>query len=555
MKKASSYLQEQIHIKQNKMNRKLLFLALGGLSSSIVMAQSDLKKPNIVVLLVDDLGYTDFSCYGGVIPTPNIDKLAERGVRMSQMYNAARSCPTRASLLTGLYPQQAGVGYMTGDLSKETGSAAYQGFINETSVTMAEVLSNNGYFTSMVGKWHVGHAKGVTPKKRGFQRALHAAAGGFYFSEDEKAVLYLDDNKIKNDDPQLPKDWYTTDLWTHMGIQFINEALESKKPFMLYLANNAPHFPLQAPKKEIDAFKGKFSKGWDVLREEIYNRQLKMNLLGKTYPLSKRNPLIPLWKDVDPKQKEISEHTMEIYAATIKIIDDNVGRLVDELKKKGVFDNTIIIILSDNGGNAEGRTVFGTYNGENPGQVNSNVFVGQAWAEMSNTPFYLYKHHTHEGGISTPCIISYPNGIPANMNGKIVHEPGHLVDIMATLVAASNTNYPEKYRNNQITPMQGVNLLPLWQGKSVKRNEPIFWEHEGNKALRDGKWKLVKEIREKEFQLFDMENDRTEMNDLSKKEPKIFNDMMSKYETKYQTIGAKPFIVKEFRWFIPVNEY
>ena len=537
------------------MDKKLLLLTLTGVTATAAMAQKDIDKPNFVVILVDDLGYSDFSCYGGVIPTPNIDKLAERGVRMSQMYNAARSCPTRASLLTGLYPQQAGVGHMTADLTNETGSAAYQGYLNETSVTMAEVLGSNGYFTSMVGKWHVGHAKGVTPSKRGFQRALHSAAGGFYFPQDEKAVLFLDDQKISNDDPRLPKNWYSTDLWTNMGIQFINEAINDKKPFFLYLANNAPHFPLQALADEIAKFKGKFSKGWDVLREEIYERQVAMNLLGKTYPLTKRNPLVPFWKDLDPEQKKKSEHTMEIYAAAIKKVDDNVGTLVADLKAKGVFDNTVIIILSDNGGNAEGQTVFGTYQGENPGQVNSNVFVGQAWAGMSNTPFYLYKHHTHEGGIATPCVISYPKGIPVGMNGKVVHQPGHLVDVMATLVGISKAKYPSRYNDHAITPMQGVNLLPLWQGKNLQRKEPIFWEHEGNIALREGKWKLVKEDKEKEFQLYDMENDRTEMNDLSEKEPAKVKEMMQKYEKKYTHVGAKPFKMKQFRWFVPVAEY
>jgi len=340
-----------------------------------------------------------------------------------------------------------------------------------------------------------------------------------------------------------------------MGIQFINEAINDKKPFFLYLANNAPHFPLQAPADEIAKFKGKFSKGWDVLREEIYERQMAMNLLGKTYPLTKRNPLVPLWKDVDPAQKMVSEHTMEIYAAAIKKIDDNVGLLVAELKAKGVFENTVIIILSDNGGNAEGQTAFGTYGGENPGQVNSNVFVGQAWAGMSNTPFYLYKHHTHEGGIATPCVISYPKGIPVGMNGKVVHQPGHLVDVMATLVGISKAKYPSRYNDHAITPMQGVNLLPLWQGKNLQRKEPIFWEHEGNIALREGKWKLVKEDKEKEFQLYDMENDRTEMNDLSEKEPAKVKEMMQKYEKKYTHVGAKPFKMKQFRWFVPVAEY
>ncbi|MDO9634776.1 MAG: arylsulfatase [Paludibacter sp.] len=542
------------------MNKKIMYYALSGLTAtaSVVLAQTDLKKPNYIVILVDDLGYTDFSCYGGVIPTPNIDKLAERGVRMSQMYNAARSCPTRASLLTGLYPQQAGVGYMTGELNENarfTGSKSYQGHLNETSVTIAEVMAENGYFTAMAGKWHLGNHKDHTPRERGFHRSLHGRAGGFFFPEDPKAILFLDDKRIQNDDPRLPRNWYSTDLWTHMGLEFINEAIASKKPFMLYLAHNAPHFPLQAPESEIAKFKGKFSKGWDVLRQEIYERQLKMNLFGKPYPLSKKNPFIPNWDDVDPQQKKISEHTMEIYAATVKIIDDNVGRLVDELKKKGVFDNTIIMILSDNGGNAEGRTVFGTYNGEKPGQINSTVFVGQAWAEMSNTPFYLYKHHTHEGGIATPCIVSYPNGIPKPMHGKVVHEPGHLIDIMATLVESSGAKYPAKYNKNTITPMQGVSLLPVWQGKDIQRQTPIFWEHEGNVALRNGKWKLVKEKYEETYQLYDMENDRTEMNDLSLKEPLKFAEMMQQFNKMYDEIGAKPFEVKTFRWFVPVLKY
>lgn len=538
------------------MNIKLSIIALSGLTTLSVTAQNNAQKPNVIVVLVDDLGYSDFSCYGGVIPTPNIDALAERGVRMSQMYNCARSCPTRASLLTGLYPQQAGVGYMTADLSKSTGSKAYQGFINNSSVTIAEVMSQNGYFTCMTGKWHVGQNDGVTPFSRGFKRSLHAAAGGFYFWNDtEKAKLFLDDKIIPNDDPFLPKNWYSTDLWTQTGLKFVDEALSAKKPFLWYLAYNAPHFPLQAPENEIANFKGKFAQGWDALRNEIYNRQVKMNLLGKQYPLSKRNPKIPLWNDVDAAQKAKSERALEIYAACVKKVDDNIGMLVKQLKNKGIFDNTMIVILSDNGGNPEGGNVFGTYKGSNPGDVNSSVFVGHAWAEMSNTPFYLYKHHTHEGGISTPCVVSYPNGIPQKMNGKIVQEPSHVIDIMATIVAITGAKYPEKYKGNIITSMQGINMLPAYAGKIVKRNEPIFWEHEGNLALRDGKWKIVKEALDPDFQLFDMNNDRTEMDDLKNKNPKEYSRVKVLFDKKYNEVGAKPLKEKELHWFTPVSKY
>ncbi|MCX6327231.1 MAG: arylsulfatase [Bacteroidia bacterium] len=527
--------------------------ALTGVFSLPLLAQTS-TKPNFVVILVDDVGFADFSCYGGAIPTPNIDKLAQNGVRMSQMYNCARCCPTRASLLTGLYPQQAGVGHMTADLSKES-SNAYQGYLNNSCVTLAEVMNTNGYFTAMTGKWHVGQDKGVTPKSRGFMRSLNSPAGGFYFAGPGESKLFLDGINIKNDDVRLPENWYSTDLWTQFGLQFINEAISAKKPFMLYLAYNAAHFPLQAPAKDIARFKGKFSKGWDLLRQECYQRQLDMNLLGKPYGLTKRNPLIPKWDDLDAAQKLQSEHIMEIFAAVVDKLDQNIGKLVNELKAKGVYNNTVIILLSDNGGNAEGKDVFGTFNGENPGAVGSTVFLGQAWAETSNTPFYLYKHHTHEGGISAPCVVSFPNGIPASQNGKIVKQPGHVIDIMATLVGMSGAQYPKTFNGNDITPMQGINLFPIWKSETVIRKEPIFWEHEANVALRDDKWKLVKENHEDNFQLYDMDKDRTELNDLSKKELQVFSKMMEKYETKYNTVGAMPLKFKEFRWFVPINKY
>jgi len=529
------------------------FVTLTGVFSLPFIVHA-LGKPNFVVVLIDDVGYADFSCYGGAIPTPNIDNLAQNGVRMSQMYNCARSCPTRASLLTGLYPQQAGVGHMVGnDRSKES-SNAYQDYLNNNCVTLAEVMNANDYFTAMVGKWHVGQFQGVTPKNRGFMRSLSSPAGGFYFA-GKKSQLYLNGVNIENEDPRLPTNWYSTDLWTQFGLQFIDEAILAKKPFMLYLAHNAAHFPLQAPAEDIARFKGKFSKGWDVLRQECYQRQLESNLLGKPYGLTKRNPKIPKWEDVDVKQKLQSEHIMEIYAAVITKLDQNIGKLVSELKAKGVYDNTVIILLSDNGGNAEGKDVFGTYNGENPGAVGSRVFLGQAWAETSNTPFYLYKHHTHEGGIAAPCIISYPNGIPASQNGKVVNQPGHVVDIMATLVDMSGAKYPKIFNGNKIVPMQGINLLPIWKGETAKRKDPIFWEHEANVALRDGKWKLVKEDKEKDFQLYDMDADRTELNDLSKKEPAVMAKMMKEYEAMYKKVGAMPLKFPNNRWFVPVNEY
>ena len=539
-------------------------LLAGTLVSAQAMAAKTAKlpapggpKPNFVVILIDDSGFSDFSCYGGSIPTPNIDALAQKGVRMSQMYNCARSCPTRASLLTGLYPQQAGMGFMTsGPPRKDKAQKlpAYQGYLNNNCVTFAEVLRTAGYFTAISGKWHVGQQAGVTPATRGFDRSLYAGVGGFYYP-GERDDLYMDGQKISNFDPRLPKEWYTTDLWTQFGIKFIGQALESRKPFVLYLAYNAPHYPLQAPPDEIAAFKGQFDTGWDVLRRQTWQRQTDMNLLGAKYDLTPRNPKIPAWDDVAEAQKAKSERLKEIYAAVLTHVDKCIGQLVADLKAKGVFDNTVIMLMSDNGGNAEGAIPFGNLDGDNPGGPNSDVKVGQAWAEVSNTPFFLYKHHVHEGGISTPLIVSYPAGIPANLDGSIVRQPGHVVDIMATLVALSGAKYPANFNGNEIIPMQGINLMPVWLGQTAERTQPIFWEHEDNLAIRDGKWKLVKEKGDDRWQLYDMDADRTELHDLSQQQPQVLADMKAKMDMMFKKVGAEHLDFGVPGWFVPVYDY
>jgi arylsulfatase len=322
------------------------------------------------------------------------------------------------------------------------------------------------------------------------------------------------------------------------------------------MAYNAPHFPLAAPEEDVKLFKGKFHDGWDKIRKQIYDRQLKMNLFGKDYPLSKRSPLIPLWENVNATQQMKCEMTMEVYAAMIYHVDKCVGEMVAKLKDKGLYENTVILFLSDNGASAEGGTVFGAKEAQLGDKVKAAGMLGQVWAEMSNTPFALYKHNTHEGGISTPFIVSYPSGIPKNQNGKIVHQYGHVVDIMATIVGICGAKYPTNYNGNEIIPMQGINLLPVLKGEKVKRKEPIVWEHTGNIALRDGKWKIVKERQDTEFELYDMENDRTEMNNLALKKPEILMEMKKKMEAKSQSVGIMAIDFGEIpRWYVPVTKY
>lgn len=501
------------------------------------------KRPNIIVILADDMGFSDISCFGGEVSTPNIDMLAKNGIRINQFYNAARCCPSRASLLTGLYSQQAGVGFMNAAVEN---NPAYQGYLNKSSVTLGEAMQQAGYFTIMAGKWHVGHKPGQGPADRGFKRSLSAATGGFYYNDGPKSKLYLNGDSVTDND-MLPADWYATDLWTDYSLKFIDEAAQTKKPFMLYLAEVAPHFPLQAPEDEIAKFRGKYMKGWEVLRQERYARQIKMGLIDKSWKLPPSNPLIPKWDTLSMESKRKYDDMMAIYAAVISRLDKAVGDLVDGLKKRNLFDNTVIIFISDNGGNAE-PGVEGAYKGEHPGGPKSAVNIGQCWAELTNTPFWLYKHHTSEGGIASPFIMSWPAGISNSLNGKILDEVAHVSDIMPTCLELGKGKYPDTYNGNKIQAAEGVSMVSIVTGKKIKRAAPIFFEHEGNRAMRKGKWKIVSNLNEP-WQLYDMEKDRTELHDLSATNPGLLKDMIAEYEVWYKRVGAQPYFKKTLKWY------
>ncbi|HLP37697.1 arylsulfatase [Lacibacter sp.] len=520
------------------MKRIIVFLLI---AVSVVKLNAQ-QRPNVIVILADDMGFSDLGCYGGEIPTPNLDALAKNGLRLTQFYQGARCCPTRASLLTGLYAHEAGIGFMTEALHN---NPSYQGFINRNSVTLGETMQQAGYFTIMAGKWHVGHKEDQRPSARGFMRSLNAAAGGFYFSEDEKSKLFLNGKPVTAQDG-LPQQWYSTDLWTNHSLKFIDEAKQQNKPFFLYLAENAPHFPLQAPENEIAKFKGTYMKGWEQLRNERYQRQLKMGLINKKYKLPPINPLIPKWDTLSQTEKNRYDHMMAIYAATVHHLDSSIGVLIKGLKEKGLYENTIIMFLSDNGGNAE-PGIDGIYRGTNPGLVNSVVHIGQGWAEVNNTPFWLYKHHTSEGGIATPFIFSWPAGIQQKLKGTYNATVGHITDIMNTCLDAADANYPTVYNGNNILPTSGNSLLPLLSGNVITRTNPIFWEHEGNRAMRMGNYKITSQVNEP-WRLYDMEKDRTELNDLAAVNPKILQQMIEQYETWYKRVNAQPYFKEPKRW-------
>jgi arylsulfatase len=517
----------------------LLGYALVALMCGSSFAATASSRPNIVVVLVDDVGYSDIGCYGSEIPTPHLDGLADGGLRFTQFYNTPRCSPTRASLNTGLYPHQAGMGWLDGKV--EPKSKGFHGKLLPRCVTIAEVLKDAGYFTAMTGKWHMGQQNGTPPWERGYMRSLNSRYGEVYFPvEADKPgtkSLFLNGREIPKDSPEIGKDWYSTDLFVDWGLKFIDEARADQKPFFLYIAQGAAHFPLRAPADVIERYRGKYMKGWDVLRQERYARQIEMGLIDSKWPLAPRPEASPAWETRTPEQQKRLDAMMAAYAAMIECIDRSMGRLVDGLKSRGELENTLIVYLNDNGGNAEGGP-GGRTDGEGPiGGPQSYVLLGMNWATLNNTPFRRYKHFTHEGGISTSCIAHWPQGIAPELRGKFERQPAHLIDLMATAVDLAGTEYPAEYQGNEILPMEGVSLRPAFTGKSLDRKQPLFWEHEGNKAVRDGKWKLVQKWKDP-WELYDLEADRTEQHNLIDSHA----DVAAKLEKAWNDWAARSFV-------------
>lgn len=508
-------------------------IALATILTAQVARAATPSRPNIIVILVDDMGFSDIGCFGSEIPTPNLDKLASTGLRFTRFYNTGRCCPSRAALLTGLYSHEAGVGHMTED----DNLPGYRGRLNDNCVTMAEVLHDAGYFTAMTGKWHVGQEHGVVPWKRGFDRSLNAPAGGFYYPEGKKNRIFLNGKGLADDAPELPKNWYTTDLWTDFALRFIDEGRDAKKPVFLYLAYNAPHFPLQAPPDEIARFRGKYKMGWDKLRDQRHAKQKQLGIVDPTWELSPRPDDVQAWDKLSDKDKDRFDEIMAIYAACVAHIDTSIGHLVEELKKRNMLDNTLIFFMSDNGGNAESG-VNGRLEGDNPGGPYSTVFCGKSWATLENTPFKRYKHFNHEGGISSPFIVHWPTGFSAT--NEFRQQPAHLIDIMATCVDVSGAKYPTEFHGQSILPMEGRSLMSAFENKPIQR-DALFWEHEGNAAVRVDNWKLVRAGRRSQWELYDINKDGTEMHDVSADHPDITKDLLAKWRAWADRTHVRPF--------------
>ena len=495
------------------------------------------KRPNVIVILVDDMGFSDIGPYGSEIPTPNLDALAANGLRFTQFYNSARCSPSRASLLTGLYPHEAGMGGL--DSIVRPGLGGFQGRLADRAVTIAEVLKPAGYFTGMAGKWHVGAQHGTPPKAVGFDRSMFQK-GGTYFPDQPgkgRTFVTIDGRQARLDSPEVGKgEWYASDMLVDWTVRFVDEAKVAGKPFFLYLPFTAIHFPVMAPADEIAKFTGKYMAGWDQLRRDRFERQKKTGLIAADATLPDVLPEAYDWDKLPAADKERFDTIMAVYAAAISRMDKAIGTLVADLKARGEFDNTLILFMSDNGGNAEsgpdGRTGAAPWGGKY-----SNIFVGLNWATLQNTPFRYFKHYAEEGGIATPLIASWPAGIDAKVRGTMVREPGHLVDVMPTLAELAGAKYPARFDGHDIRPMSGRSFAGAFDGKPLTRSVPIFWEHEGNKAVRDGKWKLVAQFGAP-WQLYDMSTDRTETRDLAAAHP----DIAARMTQQWNDWAAKSFV-------------
>ncbi len=496
------------------------------------------------------MGFSDLGCYGGEVHTPNLDGLAQDGLRLTQFYNTARCCPSRASLLTGLHPHQADVGHMMLD----DGVDGYLGDLNQNAVTIAEVLREAGYGTFMSGKWHVTrHFHDPTHNwlcQRGFDEFYGILTGACSFFQPN--TLTLDNEHIE----PPPGPFFLTDAISDQAASQVRRHVEQRpeQPFFQYIAYTAPHWPLHAHPEDVARYRGRFDRGWDALREERLQRLIEMGIIHPDWRLSPRDPTQPPWQEAQDKEWQVRR--MEVYAAQIDRMDQGIGRVLEALRETGQWENTVIIFLADNGGcaeeiqahweewlmpdNAHPRTPdgnpvqFGNDPQVMPGSADTYQSYGVAWANLSNTPFREYKHWVHEGGIATPFIAHWPEGIRDGV--ALRHEPAQLPDIMARCIELAGAEYPETYNERDIIPLEGFSLVPIFQGEPFGR-PALVWEHEGNAAVRDGKWKLVRKY-PGDWELYDMAADRTELNDLSADHPQQVDEMRVYYEAWAERCGV-----------------
>ncbi|RIW12544.1 arylsulfatase [Algoriphagus lacus] len=476
------------------------------------------EKPNIILILADDLGWSDIGCYGSEVETPNLDWLAENGIRFTQMYNTAKCNPSRAALLTGLYAQQ--VGY----------EATYLQPL-KNGITFGELLQSAGYRTLWAGKHHGGDH----PMDRGFDRYFGLMEGasnhfnpGPQRQGEAKPAQKRPDRPFYEDRTlyqpfSAPQGYYSTDYFTKYALQWLEEYKNEENPFFLYLAYTAPHDPLMAWPKDIEKYKGKYDEGYEVIRQKRFEKQKELRIIDENQPLSEATH-VP-WASLSDSLKKIEAQKMEVYAAMIDRMDQKIGEIIQKLRELGKLENTVLIFLSDNGASAEMVNLPGDGKIGTVGQWTS---LGQDWANVGNTPLRLYKNYSFEGGIKTPLIISWPKGL-AHQN-EVNPFPSHLIDILPTLAELAGAEYPTEFKGNRVLPTEGQSLLPAIRGQKSVREKPLFWEWSVGRAVRKGDWKLVTHGKDADWELYNLNEDPFETQNLASTQPEMIKELAGLFE-------------------------
>lgn len=492
------------------------------------------ERPNVLLILCDDLGFSDLGCYGGEIQTPHLDQLAADGMRFTQFYNCAVCVTTRSALLTGLYPRQ-----------------VKRPRLRTNMLTLGEALRRSGYATSLTGKWHLGNQPPLRPIDRGFDEYYGVLDGCCnYFNPAKQDPAFYNGGRFRtfahNDQriTEFPDGYYTTNAFSDHAIETIKRFAQGEKPFFVHLCYTAPHFPLHAFQADIDRYRGKYADGYLKMRKRRHKRQAELGLFTAlpelSHPENKKGDYrydydVPDWEKLPDEERKREEARMETYAAMVDRMDRGIGRVLAALDDAGLADNTVVIFLSDNGGCASwpsGRpgqeTGFLKYNQDIPvGDGRGYEFVGKGWGWAQNAPFRQFKTWCYEGGIATPMIVRWPGKVA---RGSITHQVGHIIDFMPTLLELANSDYPHEFNGNTLLPVEGKSLLPVLHGKQRNGHKSLSWELFGNRAIRQGDWKLVWGASEKRWELYDLKADRSETNNLAAKFPERVNQMAREWE-------------------------
>jgi arylsulfatase len=518
------------------MIRLLLLLLAASLAAAAETASSAApSRPNVLLILADDMGFSDVGCYGSRIRTPNLDRLAAEGLRFTQFYNAARCCPSRAALLTGLYPHQAGVGHMTQDWTRF--GPAYSPGLNDRCAALPELLREAGYRSYLVGKWHVGGRAPAQarnhPLGRGFDRWYGTFGGGDFFAPDN---LYRDREAIRPEG-----DYYFTDAVTDHAVRYLEEhqAGYRDRPFFMHVAYTAPHFPLHARPEDIVRHRGQYRDGWDAERERRYRRMQELGILRREWPLSPRDPVARPWSEAADQDEW--DLRMAVHAAMIDRMDQGIGRILEAVKRAGAAENTLVLFLSDNGASAEALDSWpDPRRGHRPGSVTgapeSHRCLEIGWANAANTPFRENKMWAHEGGIATPLIAYWPARI--RHGGRLTHQVGHVIDLAPTLLELAGVAYPETFQGRPLTSLEGRSLVPVFEGKRLG-SRTLAWEHEGNRAIRSGDWKLVA-VHGGPWELYDLAKDRAETRNLASERPRKVRELAAQWQEWADRVGVVP---------------